>query len=110
MIEVKGPSTDDGTRSVTGGWFEAGGRWASLTPLTGAERVAAAENAAVETLKFRVRRDSLTTGIGPGTHRLQYNDRAYDIQAKQEVEKHAFDLLVTGRADQPATAQVQAQD
>lgn len=94
-----GPATDDGLRVKAGGWFKLYDRWAELTPLTGAERVAAAENAAFETLKFRVRRDQKTILIGPKTNRLIYRGEPFDIQAVQEVGREALDLLVTGRAD-----------
>jgi head-tail adaptor len=93
------PAVDDGMRSKPGGWAEIAKRWAALTPLTGAERVVAAENAAVETLKFRVRRDSLTVVIKPGTHRIAYLELPYDIEAKLEYGRDGFELLVTGRSD-----------
>jgi SPP1 family predicted phage head-tail adaptor len=99
IIEVKGPAADDGTRAKPSGWLEVGKRWAELTPLGGAERVAAAENVAFQTLKFRVRRDSLTIGIGPKSHRIVYRGEPYDVQDVQEVGKSGFDLVVTGRGD-----------
>lgn len=99
-IEVMGPEINDGLGPKPGGWLALCTRWAELTPLSGAERVAAAENAAFETLKFRIRRDSVTEAIGPKTHRVRYNRRTYDIQGRLEVGKRALDLLVAGRADQ----------
>jgi head-tail adaptor len=99
IIEAKGPAVDNGLRSEPSGWLECGKRLAEMTPLSGAERVAAAENAAFQTLKFRVRRDSLTATIGPKSHRLLYRDQPYAVQEVQEVGKSALDLLVTGRGD-----------
>jgi head-tail adaptor len=78
-IEGMGPATDDGLRVKPGGWFKLYDRWAELTPLTGAERVAAAENAAFETLKFRIRRDQKTILIGAKTNRLIYRGEPFDI-------------------------------
>lgn len=94
-----GASVDDGLRVLPGGWEEIGKRWAELTPLSGAERVVAAEKEAVETLKFRVRRDALTSAIAPGTHRIGYGARTYEVQDKQEVALAGFDLVVSGRSD-----------
>jgi head-tail adaptor len=99
IIEVKGPAADDGMRAKPSGWLGVGKRWAGLTPLSGAERVAAAENAAFQTLKFRVRRDSLTVTIGPKSHRVIYRGEPYDVQDVQEVGKSGLDLLVAGRGD-----------
>lgn len=94
-----GETVDDGMRAKPGEWVETAKRWAELTPLSGAERVVAAENAAVETLKFRVRRDSLTVTLDPALNRIGYGGRTYDLTDRQEVGRHAFDLLVSGRAD-----------
>jgi SPP1 family predicted phage head-tail adaptor len=98
-IQVKGPAVDDGLRAKPSGWLDVAQRSAELTVLSGAERVAAAENAAFQTLKFRVRRDSLTAAIGPKSHRLIYRGEPYDVQEVQEVGKSGFDVLVTGRGD-----------
>lgn len=103
-IEALAPPVDDGMRSKPGGWFGVAERWAALTPLSGAERVAAAENAAFQTLKFRVRRDAVTRSISPKSYRLVYRDETFDVQEVQEVGKSGFDLLVTGRADGSAAA------
>lgn len=100
-IEAKGMPVDDGMRSKDGEWEEIGKRWAALTPLSGAERVVAAENAAVATLKFRVRHDSLTAILDPAQHRIVYDGTAYDLKDVSEVgRREGYDLLVTGRADQ----------
>lgn len=99
-ILAVGETVDDGMRSKPGEWAEIAKRFAELTPLSGAERVVAAENAAVETLKFRVRRDSLTDSLNPADHRIGYRGRSYDLTSKNEVARQGYDLLVTGRADE----------
>lgn len=98
-IQAKGPPVDDGMRTKDGEWVEIGNRWAALTPLSGAERVVAAEKEAVSTLKFRVRRDSLTKSLNPALHRIVYLGVAYDLKDVAEFERQGIDLLVEGRAD-----------
>jgi head-tail adaptor len=99
IIEKKAAAVDDGMRAKPGGWFEHCRRWANLMPQMGVEKVAAAENAAFETLRFRLRRDSATIVIAAGTHRLLYRERPYDIQNVAEIGKDQIELIVTGRAD-----------
>jgi hypothetical protein len=55
-IEVMGPATDDGTRVKPGEWLDLGPAPPQVSPLSGGERIAAGENAAFRTLKFRLRR------------------------------------------------------
>lgn len=97
-IERMGPSTDDGLRVKEGDWFEVGKRFAALQPLSGAERVVAAENAAVRTQKFRIRRPK-AFNIDPKTHRFWYGGLSYNITDVQEIDRAWLDLVGTARAD-----------
>lgn len=97
-IEVIGPATDDGMRSKPGGWLKLCDRWAALMPLTGAERVAAAEKSAVVTQRFRIRRDSSFTP-NASAYRIRYAGQIYDLVLVQEVGKSAWELTGTAAGD-----------
>jgi head-tail adaptor len=97
-IERLGPKVDNGLRVENGGWFEVCERFAALQPLSGAERVVAAENAAVRTQKFRIRRPASFT-LEPGSYRLRYGGLPYDITDVQEVDRGWLDVVGTARAE-----------
>lgn len=98
-IEVMGPATDDGLRAKAGGWFKLCDRWAALSPLGGAERIAAGEGAAFQMQKFRFRRSASLT-ITPDRHRLRYRGQIFDIVAVEEASgKEAWDVTASARAD-----------
>lgn len=97
-IEKMGPATDDGLRVKEGGWLEVCRRFAALQPLSGAERVVAAENSAMRTQKFRIRRPK-AFAIEPKTFRFWYGGLPYNLTDVQEIDRSWLDLIGTTRAD-----------
>lgn len=97
-IEYQGPEVDDGLRSKPGGWLLFSRRWAQFVPLTGSERMAAAENAGSRTLKFRFRKPKskgpITTAM-----RLIYREAFHDIISVLDLERDEVEVMCVGRSD-----------
>jgi SPP1 family predicted phage head-tail adaptor len=96
-IEEIGAATDDGLRSKPGGWLPLIKCFAQLLPLTGAERIAAGENAAFQTQIFRVRRYASVAITSK--NRIVYGRRVYDIVEVREVDRDGYDLVGVARSD-----------
>lgn len=96
-IEQLAPATDDGMRVKPAGWMLLCTRKAALEPLSGSEKLAAAEKSAFQTLKFRIRRPKFT--IDPKLHRIVYRGLACDIAVVEEVRRDELNLTATARAD-----------
>jgi SPP1 family predicted phage head-tail adaptor len=75
--------------------------WAKLIPISGAERIAAGQNAATRKLRFKIRRDSLWSELNEAWQ-VQFEDRAYNIDAVQSEGRGFYLLDVSGRGDSEA--------
>jgi len=87
-------------------WTDVAEVWAEVRPLRGIERVQAAQLvAAVDTIFVIRYRDDLA--LAPGTHRIRYQNRTYNVEAVLEVGRREAWQLEAAWADAP-TAGTQA--
>jgi len=102
-IERLGPPVDTGFTDRSD--FEPlTTRSAELVPLRGAEMMAAGENAAFTSAKFRIRRPrSIDPMINP-MDRLKYGGRTYDIVGVDEIGRDTIEIMATARAEPEADA------
>jgi SPP1 family predicted phage head-tail adaptor len=55
-LQRQGAETDNGFGTVPGAWATLATVWAEMVPMSGSERIAAAENAALANVRFRIRK------------------------------------------------------
>jgi len=79
-------------------WDEVATVWAEVTPISDAERWAAAEIAATVTTRFRIR-----WGVGVTVQdRIRFEGRLYDISGTKEVGRRQWqELTASARAEAP---------
>lgn len=70
--------TDNGYGTVTDSWTDIATVWAKLMPLSGAERLAAAENAAFANARFKIRKSSDVSDL-TSADRLIFDDLTHNI-------------------------------
>ena len=87
-LERQGAETDDGYTTVPGEWGTLAEVWAKLMPMSGAERLAALQNAAFANCRFQIRKSTQVADLN-AKDRLVFENVAYDI-ANVRPEGRAF--------------------
>jgi SPP1 family predicted phage head-tail adaptor len=97
-LQRQGAETDNGYGPVPGAWAELAEVWAEMMPLSGAERIAAAENAAYANVRFRIRKSSTVDSLN-ASDRLLFDGLAHDI-ANVRLDGRAYIIVdATARGD-----------
>ena len=65
---------------------------------TGTERRQAAQEKASISATFRVRDDSFTRAVKPADHRIQYDDKVWDIASSVAFGRDGRDITATADA------------
>lgn len=98
-ITLQQPQTaDDGYATEANGHLDIATVWAKLIPISGAERIAAGQEAAFRKLRFKIRRDSLWSELNEAWQ-IQFEGKPYDIDAVQSEGRGFYLLDVSGRGD-----------
>lgn len=79
VIEEAGAPTTDAHGGEEAAWAELCREWAQVSWGTGLERREAAQTQASVPATFRVLKNARTSAVRPGTHRLRFQDAAWDI-------------------------------
>jgi len=88
--------TKDGAGGRTESWADAFKCWGQVVTMTSAEAITAEADRETVTRQFRIRYKS---GITPGTHRILYQLKFYNIEGIEE-EGRRDSMLLTCRAVQ----------
>jgi SPP1 family predicted phage head-tail adaptor len=90
---------DDGLATVPGGWSDIATVWAKLIPMSGKEMLAAAENAAFASVRFKIRRDSNWSDLN-ATDRLMFEDKAHDMVSVRSEGRGFYLIDAVARGDE----------
>jgi SPP1 family predicted phage head-tail adaptor len=89
--------TTDAAGQAVETWATVATVWAQVKQLSATERAARPQTAAEETRVFRVRRAAAWTP-GPGTHRVVWSGRAYDVTGVVEIGRgEGWEITGTAR-------------
>ena len=89
---------DDGYSTSVTGWTDIAEVWAKLIPLSGKEILAAAENAAFASARFKIRRDSSWSDLN-AADRLTFEDKVHDIVSVRSEGRGYFLIDAVARGD-----------
>lgn len=96
VIQAVTRTTDGGGEAVET-WAAIATVWAAVWQLSATERAARPQTAAEETRRFRIRWTAAFTP-GPGTHRIRFDGRTYDVQSVAEINRReGWDITATAR-------------
>lgn len=70
--------TDDGFTTAQGDWSDLATVWAKLMPMSGAERLAASENAAFANVRFKIRKSTDVADVS-SKDRLVFDSLMHNI-------------------------------
>lgn len=101
-VQQKGEVQDETGQPIVG-WTDLFTTWATVEPLQGTERVQAQQLTAAFDTRFTLRwRPDVPLAAAPGTFRVVFDGRNYDVQSTAELGRREG-LLLEGRwTDAPA--------
>ena len=90
--------TEDGYGTVTGDWADIATVWAKLMPMSGAERLAASENAAFANVRFKIRKSSDVSDLN-AKDRLVFDSVTHNIANVRQEGRSFLVIDAVARAD-----------
>jgi SPP1 family predicted phage head-tail adaptor len=90
--------TDNGYATVQSAWVDLASVWAKLMPMSGAERLAALENAAFANARFLIRKSTDVADLN-AKDRLVYGSVNYDIANVREEGRGFLVIDAVARND-----------